>query len=323
MDASPELASLQGPPWTRDKEDRLIGLYSQLALLWDHGHPHYYKRDKRDHAMRAIAAAFNDEFDVRSVKDKIKSLRDYFVRELKKEQLAARSSPPVRYVSGWVHFHAWHFLRRVIDTVHVHSHTVNVPQVEVKTEPLDDGGHVFAVEPGQDEMAPPLLPDVQSPATTDEASIPEPSQAFAYQAAAVKEEPCVPESPALSDLTDATATLSPLAKRLRRSSGHERSPPVQVNDKPNVSPSPAQGGHSSVTSAADNKGLLGGAADSGVSAGTGNSGCADGPTVLSNGLHIALFCAQIILELRAMVNVQRDFAKQRLMQILSDVKHRA
>lgn len=64
MDArsTPELMR-QRAFWTRDKEDRLIGLYSQFSLLWDCRHKHYYKRDRRDHAMHAIAEALNNEFD--------------------------------------------------------------------------------------------------------------------------------------------------------------------------------------------------------------------------------------------------------------------
>ncbi|KAH9360164.1 hypothetical protein HPB48_011455 [Haemaphysalis longicornis] len=53
----------QAPFWTRDKEEQLIGLYSQFSLLWDRRHPYYYKRERREHAMRATAAALNNEFD--------------------------------------------------------------------------------------------------------------------------------------------------------------------------------------------------------------------------------------------------------------------
>lgn len=41
------------------------------------------------------------------VKDKIKSLRDYFVKELKKEEGMRQSG----YVSPWTHFRSWAFLR--------------------------------------------------------------------------------------------------------------------------------------------------------------------------------------------------------------------
>lgn len=129
MDArsTPELMR-QRAFWTRDKEDRLIGLYSQFSLLWDCRHKHYYKRDRRDHAMHAIAEALNNEFDVESVKAKIKNMRDYFIKELQKEHATARSPPSERYFSRWEHFNAWHFLRRVIYSVPAAPHTVNVPQ---------------------------------------------------------------------------------------------------------------------------------------------------------------------------------------------------
>lgn len=64
MDAENTSALIrQGPFWTRDKENRLIGLYSHFSLLWDCRHPDYYRRDRREHAMRAIGAALDNEFD--------------------------------------------------------------------------------------------------------------------------------------------------------------------------------------------------------------------------------------------------------------------
>lgn len=83
-----------------------------------------------------------------------------------------------------------------------------------------------------------------------------------------------------------------------------------------MSPSPAQSGHSSVTSEADRNGVLGG------SASKRNSGSAESPALLSTDCHIALFCAQVILEERTMTNAQRDYVKWRLMQILFDVKYK-
>ncbi|KAL1476206.1 hypothetical protein MTO96_036686 [Rhipicephalus appendiculatus] len=66
--------------WTSDKETRLIGLYERHRLLWDSRHPHYRDRDRRERAMSNIAQGLQDEFDVVSVKNKIKWLRDYFVK---------------------------------------------------------------------------------------------------------------------------------------------------------------------------------------------------------------------------------------------------
>ncbi|XP_077552816.1 uncharacterized protein LOC144167423 isoform X2 [Haemaphysalis longicornis] len=231
-DNTPALIS-QGPFWTRDKENRLIGLYSHFSLLWDCRHPDYYRRDRREHAMRAIAAALDNEFDVLSVKEKIKSLRDYFVKELKKEHAAALSSLPGRYVSRWEHFNALHFLRRVIYSVPATPHTVNVPQA-----------HSSSAEVGQK-----------------------------------------PEMPTLSARSE---TLSPAG-----------------------------------TSATDSNGVPTSAADARGQNGMDGGRFAENLNQPSRDAHNALFCGQLILELRKMTSVQRDYAKLRFMQILFDVKYKA
>ncbi|XP_077507442.1 uncharacterized protein LOC144118365 [Amblyomma americanum] len=100
--------------WTNEKEARLISLYGMYRLLWDNRHPEYYKKDSREQAINAIAQGLDNEFNVVNVKDKIKSLRDYFVKELRKEA-ASRKSPALRpYVSRWEHFRSWDFLRSVV-----------------------------------------------------------------------------------------------------------------------------------------------------------------------------------------------------------------
>ncbi|KAH7965760.1 hypothetical protein HPB49_010503 [Dermacentor silvarum] len=98
--------------WTSEKETRLIGLYQNYRLLWDHRHQDYYKRDQRERAMRAIADGLGNEFDVVNVKDKIKTLRDYFVKEMKKEDGSRTSA--CSYISRWEHFKCWEFLRGTI-----------------------------------------------------------------------------------------------------------------------------------------------------------------------------------------------------------------
>ncbi|KAL3221742.1 hypothetical protein MRX96_029225 [Rhipicephalus microplus] len=98
--------------WTSEKETRLIALYEKFRLLWDHRHPDYYKRDQRENAMRAIADSMGSEFDVVNVKDKIKTLRDYFVKEMKKEESSRTSS--CLYVSRWEHYKRWEFLRGTV-----------------------------------------------------------------------------------------------------------------------------------------------------------------------------------------------------------------
>ncbi|KAH7960918.1 hypothetical protein HPB49_024802 [Dermacentor silvarum] len=98
--------------WTSEKETRLIGLYQNYRLLWDQRHPDYYKRDQREYAMRAIADGMGNEFDVVSVKHKIKTLRGYFVNEMKKEEGPRTSS--CSYTSRWKHFKCCEFLRGTI-----------------------------------------------------------------------------------------------------------------------------------------------------------------------------------------------------------------
>lgn len=105
--------------WTSCKETRLISLYERHRLLWDSRHPYYRNKDRRERAMRNIAKGLQDEFDVTTVKNKIKWLRDYFVKELKRElgvtvKKSAYEIPPSRgYVSRWEHFNKWEFLREV------------------------------------------------------------------------------------------------------------------------------------------------------------------------------------------------------------------
>lgn len=55
--------------WTSEKEAQLIHLYRDNSLLWDSRHTDYYKRDRRDQAMAAIADAMDNEFDGRPAVD--------------------------------------------------------------------------------------------------------------------------------------------------------------------------------------------------------------------------------------------------------------
>lgn len=57
------------PLWTAEKEARLISLYSQFALLWDHRQEGYYRREQRQRALRAIARGLDNEFE--GEKDKL------------------------------------------------------------------------------------------------------------------------------------------------------------------------------------------------------------------------------------------------------------
>lgn len=325
-DNTPALIS-QGPFWTRDKENRLIGLYSHFSLLWDCRHPDYYRRDRREHAMRAIAAALDNEFDVLSVKEKIKSLRDYFVKELKKEHAAVLSSLPGRYVSRWEHFNALHFLRRVIYSVPATPHTVNVPQAEVKPEP-QNSSLAFADTASPETRDLSSLTNFQPPAIAGQASTLQllPPRGGTQETRIVAN-PRLPESPprAPTLLDDVTATVGSPAKRPRRSCSQEHSSSAEVGQKPEMSTLSARSETLSPagTSATDSNGVPTGAADARGQNGMDGGRFAENLNQPSRDAHNALFCGQLILELRKMTSVQRDYAKLRFMQILFDVKYKA
>ncbi|XP_077507397.1 uncharacterized protein LOC144118301 [Amblyomma americanum] len=119
---------------TNEKEARLISLYGMYRLLWDNRHPEYYKKDSREQAINAIAQGLDNDFNVVNVKEKIKSLRDYFVKELRKEA-ASRKSPALRpYVSRWEHFRSWDFLRSVVCC---DPSVQSPPTVDLPSGPLD------------------------------------------------------------------------------------------------------------------------------------------------------------------------------------------
>ncbi|XP_075537698.1 uncharacterized protein LOC142572456 isoform X2 [Dermacentor variabilis] len=125
--------------WTSEKETRLIGLYQKFRLLWDHRHPDYYKRDQREYAMRAIADGMCNEFDVVNVKDKIKTLRDYFVKEMKKEEGSRASA--CAYTSRWEHYKCWEFLRGTVN-VDTSSQPAGAPAISYPRTPPQQNNHV-------------------------------------------------------------------------------------------------------------------------------------------------------------------------------------
>ncbi|XP_077490530.1 uncharacterized protein LOC144101297 [Amblyomma americanum] len=174
--------------WTNEKEARLISLYGTHRLLWDSRHPAYYNKDSREHAIKAIAQGLDNEFNVVNVKDKIKSLRDYFVKELKKEA-ASRKSPAVRpYVSRWEHFRSWDFLRSVIccdprvqspPTADLPSGPLDGPHCGVKQE-LQEVYPVFFIAEEPDMILPSspecsLDEDEEQPSSTKTTSLSPPS----------------------------------------------------------------------------------------------------------------------------------------------------
>ncbi|XP_075721400.1 uncharacterized protein LOC142764762 isoform X1 [Rhipicephalus microplus] len=143
--------------WTSDKETRLITLYERHQLLWDSRHPHYRDRDRRERAMSNIAQGLQDEFDVVSVKNKIKWLRDYFVKELKRElgvtmkKSSYQMSSSRGYVSRWEHFHKWDFLRRIFSAEICSPSTANGVHSENQHDSQDTEPLVINGECGESE----------------------------------------------------------------------------------------------------------------------------------------------------------------------------
>ncbi|XP_065295064.1 uncharacterized protein [Dermacentor albipictus] len=137
--------------WTSDKEARLIGLYEENRLLWDSRHPDYRDKDKRERAMSAIAEGLQDEFDVLNVKNKIKWLRDYFVKELKRElgltvkTTSHQGTPSQGYVSRWEHFNKWAFLRSIFSADLCSPSTTNAPDSPTPTNEKEHADAVPAV----------------------------------------------------------------------------------------------------------------------------------------------------------------------------------
>ncbi|XP_037509460.1 uncharacterized protein LOC119386195 [Rhipicephalus sanguineus] len=310
--------------WTSEKETRLIGLYEKFRLLWDHRHPDYYKRDQRENAMRAIADGMGNEFDVVNVKDKIKTLRDYFVKEMKKEE-GSRTSP-CAYISRWEHYKCWEFLR---GTVNVEtSSQPPMPYPEVKREAPD----VYPVFPSyncENDMILPSTPDSSEeegsgsprkrPACHHN-STGSPLKHFALgsESTALTRDPVV--SPFMNGFR--TASLRPLpTKRLRQSTVPERTTPRQSNHVDS-------GSHSYETSSLSTTPSPSRVVGPSISAEAGNH---TGPSASSSKVaHLpasdltdgeALFCQQITSELREMAKYQRDLAKVRIQQVLFDVKY--
>ncbi|XP_065303648.1 uncharacterized protein [Dermacentor albipictus] len=319
--------------WTSEKETRLIGLYQKFRLLWDHRHPDYYKRDQREYAMRAIADGMCNEFDVVNVKDKIKTLRDYFVKEMKKEEGSRASA--CAYTSRWEHYKCWEFLRGTVN-VDTSSQPAGAPAMsyhEVKQEAPD----VCPALPSyisENDMILPSTPDSMS----DEEGLGSPRRRPArlhhpvsngsplnrFTLGSEATVPSVTKEPVPSFLNGfRTASLCPLpTKRLRQLTVPERTPPQQNNhvDFPtgsqlyeaNTSPPRVARACTSTSTSVE----------------TGNHA---GPSTSANNVALlavsdlndgeALFCQQITSELREMAKYQRDLAKVRIQQVLFDVKY--
>lgn len=96
--------------WWREDDARLIEMYRAFTLLWNPQHPFYNKKFVRRCALSAIADKMGPQFSVVDVKKRLKSLRDYYVRQRKKEDSARQRGTP-GYASKWAHYKALEFLR--------------------------------------------------------------------------------------------------------------------------------------------------------------------------------------------------------------------
>ncbi|KAH9364528.1 hypothetical protein HPB48_022984 [Haemaphysalis longicornis] len=116
--------------WSSAEESRLIELYRQFSLLWDNRLTDYYRKDQRQCALRAIASQMGDKFTVGNVRDKIKTLRDYYVKEKKREE-SKRKHNFRGYVPRWEHFASLEFLRHCTASSDPRDLRPNVPNLSV------------------------------------------------------------------------------------------------------------------------------------------------------------------------------------------------
>ncbi|CAN8021406.1 unnamed protein product [Ixodes persulcatus] len=182
--------------WTSEKEAQLIHLYRDNSLLWDSRHTDYYKRDRRDQAMAAIADAMDNEFDVVAVKDKIKTLRDYFVKELKKVA-TSRKTKTLGYVSRWEHFGSWDFLRAAItrDSSLLSANSAAYPASRIKLE-CPDG--VLPVTEMTETMILPATPTTNTSPEASQRPLMSPSRhSTRMPTLSDQERPCLIPPPAL------------------------------------------------------------------------------------------------------------------------------
>ncbi|XP_077544733.1 uncharacterized protein LOC144157890 isoform X2 [Haemaphysalis longicornis] len=144
--------------WSSAEESRLIELYRQFSLLWDNRLPDYYKKDQRQCALRAIASQMGDRFTVGNVRDKIKTLRDYYVKEKKREE-SKRKHNFRGYVPRWEHFASLEFLRHCTassDPRDLRPNVPNLPMPPGAASPAEssEGNGGPAVSPGPGHHSP-------------------------------------------------------------------------------------------------------------------------------------------------------------------------
>lgn len=80
--------------WSNDKTTKFLELYEQYPCLWDHSCKMYKDREKRDCALKNIVKAMKNimpDFDVQSVKSKIRSIRNAYTLEVHKVNKSRKS----------------------------------------------------------------------------------------------------------------------------------------------------------------------------------------------------------------------------------------
>lgn len=302
--------------WTSDKETRLIGLYERHRLLWDSRHPHYRDRDRRERAMSNIAQGLQDEFDVVSVKNKIKWLRDYFVKELKRElgvtvKKSSYQMPPSRgYVSRWEHFHKWDFLRGIFSANLCSSSTANGSHSENQRDSRDKRPPIPIGESEEAEK-PPSAQDFSSDDSRPQTPSATPKKDAASDPAPVTVHVCEPCTPSHSSNA---STPSSLVNGTRRSEDREPAPTSQKQGEIVV---PAF----RLPSSDDTKGRdsPAGSVDGTKHGQSNEPGVAD----VGDTPSVDPFCLFVIWQLRQMSPYQRDLAMLRIRQELFEAKYTA
>lgn len=296
--------------WTPDKEARLIGLYEQNRLLWDSRHPDYHNKDKREGAMSAIAQALQDEFDVLDVKNKIKWLRDYFVKELKRElgltvKRTSHQRPSCQgYVSRWEHFHKWAFLRSICSADLCSPSTTNAPDSQMQNDSADVRPPIPNGEGRSAEM-PASTQDFSSNDSRPQTPSVPPKNNAACNPVPVTMPVCEPCAPSRSSTTSTPAAL---VMGTRRSESHV---PTPTSDKEHEDAVPAF----RVPSADEKRGHDLPASD--VETGPRNE-----PGFATIGdVSVDLFSLHVMWQLREMNQYQRDLAILRIRQQLFDAQY--
>ncbi|KAM7312430.1 hypothetical protein ISCGN_009335 [Ixodes scapularis] len=237
------------------------------------------------------------------VKDKIKILRDYFVKELKKED-ASRKAANQGYVSRWEHFRSWDFLRSAI------SNEATLPCIHCEpwtVYPVSLGG----CEATETMILPSTPPDTGESAPN--APRPQsPREEIAKRFALPRPLPKW-QGPPVASCVNLVAPLPPPVKK---------APQPVLQEAPNFgnrSPSPQSIASSCVQTPEPNHFSI-------TVPTMEETGSAASRFPLKNGSGDAengdvIFCRQVISEIRQMPKYQRDFTKLRIQQALFEVKY--